>query len=65
GDGRPAVFGPRVVSQSEDERLEAADFLIATRAQEEVRRRVARAAMAVRDDGSVTLATAIHERPDD
>jgi len=36
----PEEFGLRIVWQSEDERIEAAEFLIATRLQEDVRRRL-------------------------
>ena len=56
-------FGLRVAWQSEDERLAAAEFLVATRMQEQVRRRVARAAMNVREQTGDDLTTAIHERP--
>jgi hypothetical protein len=53
------------VQQSEQERLEAAEFLIATRVQEQVRRRVARAAMDVRDLKRDELTEAIHLPPAD
>jgi hypothetical protein len=42
-------FGLRIVWQSEDERIEAAEFLIATRLQEDVRRRVAKVALTLRE----------------
>jgi hypothetical protein len=58
-------FGLRVSYQSEEERMEAAEFLVATRVQEQVRRRVARAAMDVRDSRRGALTEAIHERPPD
>jgi hypothetical protein len=45
-------FGLRVVWQSEDERIEAAAFLIATRLQEGVRRRVAKHALDLREQNS-------------
>jgi len=61
----PREYGVRVVWQSEDQRLEAAEFLLATRVQEQVRRRVARAAMDVRDHRAEELSTAIHQRPAD
>jgi hypothetical protein len=51
------------VQQSEQERLQAAEFLVATRVQEQVRRRVARAAMDVRDRKRGELAEAIHQPP--
>jgi hypothetical protein len=56
-------FGLRVAWQSEEERLAAAEFLVATRMQEQVRRRVARAAMTVREQTGDDLTAAIHERP--
>ena len=42
-------FGLRVNWQSEDERIEAAEFLLATRMQEDVRRRVAKQALTLRE----------------
>lgn len=54
-----------VVMQSEQQRLEAAEFLVATRVQEQVRRRVARAAMDVRALKRDELAEAIHQPPAD
>lgn len=45
----PEEFGLRVIWQSEDERMQAAEFMIATRMQEDVRRRVARAALDLRE----------------
>ena len=42
-------FGLRVNWQSEDERIEAAEFLLATRMQEDVRRRVAKVALTLRE----------------
>jgi hypothetical protein len=42
-------FGLRINWQSEDERIEAAEFLIATRLQEDVRRRVAKHALVLRE----------------
>jgi hypothetical protein len=50
----PAVteeFGLRVIWQSEDERIEAAQFLIATRLQEDVRRRVLKHTLDLREQG--------------
>jgi hypothetical protein len=65
GTEEPEEFGLRVTWQSEDEQLEAAEFLVATRMQEQVRRRVARAAMDVREHAGDDLTTAIHEPPRD
>lgn len=45
----PEEFGLRVNWQSEQERIEAAEFLIATRLQEDVRRRTARRALSLRE----------------
>jgi hypothetical protein len=42
-------FGLRVIWQSEAQRIDAAAFLIATRLQEDVRRRVARRAVELRE----------------
>ena len=42
-------FGLCVNWQSEDERIEAAEFLLATRMQEDVRRRVAKVALTLRE----------------
>ena len=50
-------FGLRVVWQSEDERMEAAAFLVATRMQEDVRRRVARIALDLREQKVGTVST--------
>lgn len=41
-------YGVRATWQSEDERIEAAEFLIATRLQEHARRRVAALALSLR-----------------
>jgi hypothetical protein len=43
------VFGLRINWQSDDERIEAAEFLIATRLQEHVRRRIAKKALTLRE----------------
>lgn len=51
--------------QSPEQRLEAAEFLVATRVQEQIRRRVARAAMDVRDRKRDELTEAIHQPPAD
>jgi hypothetical protein len=42
-------YGLRVNWQSEDERIEAAEFLLATRMQEDVRRRVAKTTLTLRE----------------
>jgi len=42
-------FGLRVNWQSEDERIEAAEFLLATRMQEDVRRRFAKVTLTLRE----------------
>jgi hypothetical protein len=42
-------FGLRVNWQSEEERIEAAEFLLATRMQEDVRRRVAKVTLTLRE----------------
>jgi hypothetical protein len=42
-------FGLRVNWQSEDERIEAAEFLLATRMQEDVRRRIAKVTLTMRE----------------
>jgi hypothetical protein len=42
-------YGLRVNWQSEDERIEAAEFLLATRMQEDVRRRVAKVTLTLRE----------------
>jgi hypothetical protein len=49
-------FGLRVNWQSESERIEAAEFLIATRLQEDVRRRVAAEMEVVREQSRVESA---------
>jgi rubrerythrin len=56
-------FGLRINWQSEDERIGAAEFLLATRMQEDARRRMAAAAMAVREHTRESLTNAIHQRP--
>jgi hypothetical protein len=53
--GAEEEFGLRVVWQSEDERLEAAAFLVATRMQEDVRRRVARISLDLREQKRGTV----------
>ena len=56
-------FGLRISWQSEAERIEAAEFLLATRMQEDTRRRSAAAALAVREQAEADLKTALHHRP--
>jgi hypothetical protein len=55
-------FGLRSNWQSESERIEAAQFLIATRLQEDVRRRTARLAMALRKQNRANFTTMIRQR---
>jgi hypothetical protein len=50
-------FGLRVIWQSEAERIEAAEFLIATRLQEDVRRRVARVTLDLREQNREKFST--------
>jgi hypothetical protein len=45
----PEEFGLRINWQSEAERIEAAEFLLATRMQEDVRRRIAKKALMLRE----------------
>lgn len=56
-------FGLRVTWQSEDERIEAAEFMIATRMQEDARRRIAAAALAVRQHTRDEITSAVHRDP--
>jgi len=57
----PEEFGLRIVWQSEDERIEAAEFLIATRLQEDVRRRVAKVALTLREQNREKFATFVQQ----
>jgi hypothetical protein len=58
-------FGLRVVWQSEDERIEAAEFLIATRLQEDVRRRVAKVALDLREQNREKFSTFVAQHTGD
>jgi hypothetical protein len=53
----PEEFGLRVNWQSEAEQIEAAEFLIATRLQEDVRRRIAKQALTLRRQNRESFAT--------
>ena len=61
----PEEFGLRVVWQSEDERLEAAEFLIAPRMQEDVRRRVAKVALDLREQNREKFSTFVAQHTGD
>ena len=58
-------FGLRIIWQSEDERIVAAEFLIATRMQEDVRRRVAKVALALREQNREKFSTFVHQHTGD
>ena len=58
-------YGLRVVWQSEEERLEAAAFLIATRMQEDVRRRVAKVALDLREQNREKFSTYVAQHTGD
>jgi hypothetical protein len=60
----PEEFGLRVIWQSEEERIEAAEFLIATRMQEDVRRRVLRVAVALREQNREKFSTLVQRHGD-
>ena len=53
----PEEFGLRINWQSEAEQIEAAEFLIATRMQEDVRRRVAKQTLALRRENRESFST--------
>jgi hypothetical protein len=54
-------FGVRVVWQSDEERLQAAAFLVATRMQEDVRRRVAKTALDLREQNREKFSSFVAE----
>jgi hypothetical protein len=58
-------FGLRVNWQSEAERIEAAAFLIATRLQEDVRRRVAKHALVLREENREKFSTYVAQHTGD
>jgi hypothetical protein len=58
-------FGLRINWQSEGERIEAAEFLIATRLQEDVRRRVAKQALAIREQNRESFSTFVAQHTAD
>ncbi len=58
-------FGLRVIWQSEDERIEAAQFMIATRMQEDVRRRVAKVALDLREQNREKFSTFVAQHNGD
>ncbi len=59
-------FGLRVNWQSEDERIEAAEFLLATRMQEDVRRRFARVTLTLREQNRERFfSTFVQRHPSD
>jgi hypothetical protein len=63
----PDQFGIRITWQSEAERLEAAEFLVATRIQEDTRRRTSREVDEMRqrvDDDATEAARDATEAPD-
>jgi hypothetical protein len=55
-------FGLRVNWQSEDERIEAAEFLLATRMQEDVRRRFARVTLTMREQNRERFSTFVQQQ---
>jgi hypothetical protein len=61
----PEEFGLRVIWQSEDERIEAAEFMIATRMQEDVRRRVAKVALDLREQNREKFSTYVAQHSGD
>jgi hypothetical protein len=58
-------FGLRVIWQSEDEQIEAAEFLIATRLQEDVRRRIAKETLSLREQSRETFSTFVQRHTSD
>jgi hypothetical protein len=54
----PEEFGLRINWQTEAEQIEAAEFLIATRLQEDVRRRVAKRTLTLRRQNRESFTTA-------
>jgi len=58
-------FGLRVIWQSEDEQIEAAAFLIATRMQEDVRRRIAKETLGLREQRLEDFSTFVQRHSSD
>jgi hypothetical protein len=58
-------FGLRVIWQSEAEQIEAAEFLIATRMQEDVRRRIAKETLSLREQNRETFSTFVQRHTSD
>jgi hypothetical protein len=58
-------FGLRINWQSEDEQIEAAEFLIATRLQEDVRRRVAKETLILREQNREKFSTFVQRHTND
>jgi hypothetical protein len=58
-------FGLRITWQSEEERIEAAEFLIATRLQEDVRRRVAKVTLDLREQNREKFSTFVQQHSGD
>ena len=58
-------FGLRIIFQSEDEQIEAAEFLIATRMQEDVRRRVAKETLILREQNREKFSTFVQRHTSD
>ena len=58
-------FGLRVSWQSEDEQIEAAEFLIATRLQEDVRRRIAKETLILREQSREKFSTFVQRHSSD
>jgi hypothetical protein len=61
----PEEFGLRVIWQSEDEQIEAAEFLIATRMQEDVRRRIAKETLTLREQRRENFSTFVQRHSSD
>ena len=61
----PEEFGLRVIWQSEDEQIEAAEFLIATRMQEDVRRRIAKETLILREQRREKFSTFVQRHSSD
>jgi hypothetical protein len=58
-------FGLRVTWQSEAEQIEAAEFMIATRMQEDVRRRIAKETLMLREQSRETFSTFVQRHTSD
>jgi hypothetical protein len=62
----PEEFGLRINWQSEAERIEAAEFLLATRMQEDVRRRFAKVTLTLREQNRERFfSTFVQQHPSD